>query len=78
MKTTTAMWNAVLGNGLHQPAHAGLAVISFKLEDEDDNANKGDNICQDVRFLDIREAVGKIYLRPLPATCRPEWRRQER
>ena len=37
--------NTVLENGLHQPAHAGLTVVSFELEDEDDNTNKGDEVC---------------------------------
>ena len=32
----------VLEDCSHQPAHPGLAVVSFELEDEDNNANKGD------------------------------------
>ena len=41
--------NTVLENGLHQPAHPGLAVVSFELQDEDDNTNKSDKVCRGVR-----------------------------
>ena len=63
--------NAIFENGLHQPAHAGLTVVSFEPEDEDDNANKGDKICRSVRFLNICVAIGDKYQLQRPATCRP-------
>jgi len=65
--------NAVLENGLHQPAHAGLAVVSFEPEDKDHDANEGDEVCRSVKFLGIYETAGDEYLRPLPVTCRSTW-----
>jgi len=42
--------NAVLENRSQQPGHAGLTVVRFELEDEGDNANKGDKVCWNIRF----------------------------
>jgi len=58
----------------HQPGHPGLAVISFQLEDEDDDANEGNKVYLEVRFSDICETVGSKYQRTQPATCRPTCR----
>ena len=69
--------NTVLENGLHQPAHPGLAVVSFELQDEDDNANKSDKVCRGVRVLDIRGTAGNKYLQKRPGTCRSTWICQE-
>jgi len=69
--------NAILENCSQQTSHAGLAVVSFELEDEGDNANKGDEVCRSMRFLDIREMIGNVYRRARPATCRPTCHLQE-
>ena len=63
--------NAILKKGSHQAGHARLALISLELEDEDNKANKGNNICNDVRFLNIRETVDNRYRRAQFVTCRP-------
>ena len=62
----------------HQPGHAGLTVVGFQLEDEDDDANEGNKVYLDVRFLDICETTGSEYQRAQPATCRPTCRPQGR
>lgn len=47
--------DAILENRSHQPRHARLAVVGFELEDEDDNANQGNQVCDNVRLLVIRQ-----------------------
>ena len=69
--------NAILENCLHQPGHSGLAMVSFKLEDEDDDANEGDKVCRVVRPPDIYETGRNKYLRRRPATCKSMWSGRE-
>lgn len=70
--------NAVLEDRPHYPGHARLAEVGFELQDEDDNAKEGKEVCMDVRFLGICETVGNKYQRARPVTYRPTRRSQGR
>jgi hypothetical protein len=63
--------NAALENRSRQPIHARLAVASFELQGEDDNANESNKLCGDVRILEIYGTVGNRYQQTQPATCTP-------
>lgn len=63
--------NAVLENRSYQTRHARLALIGLDPKGKYDNANKGNDVCNDVRFLDVSETVGDRYQRARPATCMP-------
>lgn len=47
--------DAILKNRSQQPSHTRLAVLSFEPEGEGNDANEGNQICEDVRFPDICE-----------------------
>lgn len=53
--------NAILKKGSHQAGHARLALISLELEDEDNKANEGKDVCGGIKLLNICEAVKNRY-----------------
>jgi hypothetical protein len=63
--------DSVLENRSQQPIHTQLAVVSFELEGEENNANEGNNICEDLRFPETCETGNNAYQQMRPATCRP-------
>ena len=63
--------DSILKNRPHDPCHARLTLFCFELEDEDNEANEGDDICKDIRLMFTCKMVDNRYQQAQPVPYRP-------